>query len=139
MKAEILKPTLHNSNIRIHRVVCYREDSEYDWHIHKECEMFICFEGRETFWAGNDKYELSGGDILVVNASIPHKTFSYKGTKAFLLQFSPDFDNFFYESFSDCPCMVFKKDSPYNSALRFCLEKIITENTQKEKAYVARC
>ena len=135
MKAEILKPTLRNSNISVHRVVCYKSDVEYEWHIHRECEMYICFEGRETFWAGNDKYELSGGDILVVNANIPHKTFSYKDTKGFLIQFDPDFDNELYESFSDCPCMVFRKNSPYNKPIRNCLEKIIDENTTKEKAY----
>lgn len=135
MKAEILKPTFRNSDVIIHKVVHYKTSSEYGWHIHRECEMFICFEGKETFFAGNDRYELSGGDILVVNANIPHKTISYQGTKAFLIQFAPDFDNVLYESFSDCPCMMFKEGSQYNKELRNCLEKIIAENTAKEKSY----
>jgi len=135
MKAEILRPTFRNSNISVHRVVCYKEDSPYDWHIHPECEMYICFEGRITFWAGNETYDLYDGDILVVNANIPHKTFSYKHTKGFLIQFDPDFDNTLYESFSDCPCVVFRNNAPYNKPLRSCLEKIIEENTNKAKAY----
>lgn len=138
MKTEILIPTFRNTNICVHKVLCYKEAEEYIWHIHRECEMYICFEGKVIFWVQDNMYELHDGDVIVVNENIPHKTYSYKDTKGFLIQFTPNSDNDttpIYESFPDCPCMVFKKESPYNNPLRCCLEKIIEENTKKEKAY----
>lgn len=143
MNTEILVPTIDNTNICVHNVKTVGKDINYDWHIHRECEMYLCLTGKVIFYIRNNLYELSEGDIFFVNEYVPHKTFTYKNTVRFLIQFSTDSSldekNSILRHFSDFSGhngIVFKSDTPVNKTLRQCLNEIIDENTHREKAYV---
>ncbi len=42
-------------------------------HRHPYEEVFVVQEGRATFTAGNEVVEVSGGQVVVVPAGVPHK------------------------------------------------------------------
>ncbi len=44
-----------------------------DIHIHDSCEIFLCIRGGGTFLIDNNIYEISEGDIYVINQFEPHK------------------------------------------------------------------
>ncbi|MBQ2897279.1 MAG: helix-turn-helix transcriptional regulator [Clostridia bacterium] len=142
MNTEILIPTIHGANICVHGVTTAKTNIHFDWHIHNECEMYLCLDGKEIFYVHGKEYALTKGDIFFVNEYVPHKTFTYKGTTGFLIQFSADSSldetNKLlrrHSNFSGCSEFILKSGTEANASLHQCLIEIIEENTHRQKAY----
>ncbi len=142
MRTEILKPNIQDSHISVHGINYAPNDFSHNYHIHKECEMYICMSGRTNFYIRDKKYELSTGDIVFINEYVPHETFTYKDTASTLIQFSIDFSsdktNKIIQTFNNLSGnsgAVFKSGTSTNKELYNCLEEIISESITKKKAY----
>lgn len=142
MNVEILIPNIQNAHISVQTVKVAPWDFYYEWHLHDECEMYICMKGNSKLFVEDKEYSLSDGDIFFINKRVPHKTFTSKETLSFLIQFS--LENSAEDtisalrsvgSFEECDAVVFKKGTAVNDALSDCLMEILQENTTQQKAY----
>ena len=141
MNTEFLIPTIHDKNICVHKIETAQRDSYCDWHIHSECELYLCIKGKIVFYVYDKKYELNDGDIFFVNEFIPHKTFTHKNITSLLMQFSIDTSsdkmNFLwrYNNFLGCSEAIMKNGSSINKELTKQLLEINEENITHKKAY----
>lgn len=138
MKTEILIPNLYDTSITIHKAVTAQSDGIYDWHIHKECEMFMLMEGERIFWVNKKEYLLKKGDIIFVNERMPHKTMTFSGSKGLLIQFDAKNETnipYLYLSRLYQKEGFFKCGSEANNELTQCFNEIIAENTAQKLHY----
>lgn len=142
MKTEVLKPSLSNSSICVHKVTKATRDSSYGIHFHKECEMYLCIEGETFFYINDREYQLHTGDIVFVNEFMPHRTATRCGTRSFLIQFAADSEetdiNKYlrrFSSYQSCNCALFESGTAENEEIKHYLLQIIKENAEQNKAY----
>ena len=144
MVTEIVVPTFADSEIYFHNPVkctghlCY-------WHIHDECEFIMVTGGKEYLFANeNDeyKYVVEEGDIIFVNSRVPHRTRSFDDTHDVLLQTTLSANTnssykylYRYINYASSSVVLFKKGTELNTKLTECFNKIIEENTLRNKSY----
>ena len=65
-----------------------------DWHYHDEIELLPIYSGEMVIAFENEELVAKAGDIIFVNAGVPHKTYSNTARKTGLVQFKEsDFVN----------------------------------------------
>lgn len=144
MLNELVVPTVEHSSLRIvpgHNPVVITDAC--DWHFHNEYEMLLSLEGKKTVIANDFEYTLNVGDILFINRKVPHKSITYPGDRAIVLQFKNPFtteeelNNLLM--FLDCKdtndIMLFKAGSEHHQQLQTYMTNIASEYSQKQLAY----
>ncbi len=114
-----------------------------DWHFHNEYEMVLSLEGKRTVIVGSTEHHLDVGDILFINRKVPHKSITYPGSRAIVLQFKNPFVNeeelnsyLTFLDFRDAnDTMLFKTDDMHHKQLCTYMTNIAAEYSQKQLAY----
>lgn len=137
MYNELVIPSIENSSIRIlNPQKAAQKELICDWHLHNELEISYLLQGRKIFYANDTTYELSAGDIILINRRVPHKTITPVGSQGILLQFKTDLNdnNADFEKYlsyfmdrEQNKAVLFQTGSPVNLQLSQSISKINTE------------
>ena len=106
---EFIKPSIYRSPIYFKIDDPNNKERHADWHYHEDIEMLWIKKGVLYLSINNQDYILQEGDVLFVDAYVPHKTRTPEGTEKFLLQFKHDlllieeFDKFIFKPFMKNP------------------------------------
>ena len=88
MEHEIIDHSLKYPYIRLSKSYRPSEDSSVAWHFHEDVEIIRIEDGTKDIYLNNSLYTLKKNDVIFINEYTPHKTYTPKGTKTFLLQFN---------------------------------------------------
>lgn len=147
MRTELIYPTFSNTSIKIRNPKeNTKKDDLCDWHIHDAFEIFMLKKGKKECYVENKVYNINEGDIMFLNSKIPHKTYIYKDSNFFLLQFGlnvtlGDFTttdyilNFDKNLKNDA--VLFKNGTKENEEIKACIEKIMLEYNNLDNSYEA--
>lgn len=154
MNVEVLSYSVANSKINIHPcnpeqkiVTDYDPENfnvltgECELHMHEECEMALCFDGRFCFYVNDVEYALLPGDIIFINSSVPHATRSYYADN-FLIQAEIAFSTGDTGKIPrqiltsmEKDVAVFRAGTPAAQAITESFMNIKRENIEKNKSY----
>lgn len=91
MKNEIVCPSVPNTSVRIN--LGEKPSKSYSFcplHLHNEFELIHTKCGMMFFYINGKKHVLKGGDIIIVNSRVAHKTETFPGTMNIMIQFGTD-------------------------------------------------
>ncbi len=104
----IMHQRMNSIGTDIYSGYLYR-DHNWSLHMHKSLEIALCLKGRLSATAGQNKYELTEGQALLVMPYQPHSYFADEDTAYFVSLFSKNHIPLFLSEFSDKEpdCAVF--------------------------------
>ena len=136
MNTELLVPNIKNTSICVHYIHPDKYDNVWDWHIHDEYELYMCLDGKITFYLNDKNHTLNKGDMIFINERLPHKTEASKGCSGFFIQMKPAHDisalNLMQHNNSHS---LFKAGTEVNQLLSVCMLNILKEYREKALSF----
>lgn len=138
MNTEILTSHLRSADIRVHPAEVFDRDSDWDWHIHEECETYLCIGGEKIFTADGREITPRSGEVLVIGSRVPHKILTRKGSEGILLQFAdPTAREYRWLTVGTTSVRLFAADDPIGMRIAQSMREIQDEFLKREAAYEA--
>ena len=137
MEAEILTSHLQAADVRVHPARRASADSDWGWHLHDECEMYLAIAGEKIFTVDGQEFCPAAGEVLYLAGRVPHKTLTRVGSEGILLQFADPCGDGWPGGLTGGTKAVhlFGAQDAVGSAIAQCMRQVQEEFVAKRTAY----